>query len=148
MAKLERNNILTATVPSDGANFPTSQNYNAEWGIDNQLSGFIIQNESFNKERVTDTTQGQKGCVVAQLDYDVHYTLTLNVIGNGDLPEEGDIDFPYPAWKDNRNRVDWKVQSVNYQGAYNDKKKYTINCERWANWPQQESPESESDSNP
>lgn len=138
MAKLERTNIDTATVPSDGAGFPTSAKYNPEWGIDNLLDGFIIQNESFNKERVTDTTQGQKGCVVAQLDYDIHYTLTLNVIGNGTLPEEGVIDFQYYPWKDNtETKVKWKVQSVNYQGAYNDKKKYTINCERWANWPPQ-----------
>ena len=137
MAKLERTDISTATVPADAAGFPTSAKYNPEWGIDNLLEGFIIQSESFNRERVTDTTQGQKGCVVAQLDYDIHYTLTLNVIGNGTLPEEGDIDFEYSAWKDDTETAKWKVQSINYQGTYNDKKKYTINCERWANWPPQ-----------
>ena len=72
-----------------------------------------------------------------ELDYDIHYTLTLNVIGNGTLPEEGDIDFEYSAWKDDTETAKWKVQSINYQGTYNDKKKYTINCERWANWPPQ-----------
>ena len=37
----------------------------AEWGIDNTLSGFIVQSEDITEERITDTTQDQKGAVVS-----------------------------------------------------------------------------------
>lgn len=107
----------------------------SQWGIDAILSGFIIQDVSINEERVTDTTQDQKGAVVSQLDYDQHWTMSMNVIG-GDGSENGsvgsisagDIDFTWAGHK-------WKVTGVQYQGNYADKKKYTINAERWTNFP-------------
>ena len=67
---------------------------------------------------------------MSQLDYDKHYSLTLNVIGSGTLPEIGTESFSYASHN-------WKVQSVTYQGAYNEKKKYTITAERWTNYPAQ-----------
>lgn len=119
------------TKPTDaGSLIRTSQ-----WGIDATLSGFIIQDVSINEERISDTTQDQKGAVVSQLDYDKHWTMTMNVIG-GDGSEDGSVggivagDTAF-SW----NGHNWKVQSVTYQGSYQDKKKYTINAERWANFP-------------
>ena len=112
----------------------------AQWGVDNALSGWIIQSESITREAITDTTQDQKGAVVSQLDYDEHFTLTLNMIGgtggSGDgtedtkLPQVGDIDFTYAERK-------WKVTNVTYNGSYQDKKSYTVTAERWHNWPAQ-----------
>lgn len=106
----------------------------AQWGIDNTLAGFIIQSEDYTNDLVTDTTQDQKGAVVSQLDYDHHYTCVLTVIGSGTPPTQGSIDF---SWKDRENGTakNWKVQSVTFNGSYNDKKKYTINLERWDNFP-------------
>lgn len=111
-----------------------------QWGITNTLSGFIVQSEDITKEAITDTTQDQKGAVVSQLDYDYHYTCTLNVIGGtgggGDksedegLPEVGDIDFEYAGHK-------WKINGVTYNGSYQDKQKFTITMERWTNFPAQ-----------
>ena len=112
----------------------------AQWGVDNTLSGWIIQSESITREAITDTTQDQKGAVVSQLDYDEHYTLTLNMIGGtggaGDgtedtkLPEVGDTAFVYAGKK-------WKVTNVTYNGSYQDKKSYTVTAERWHNFPSQ-----------
>lgn len=104
----------------------------AEWGIDNTLSGFIIQSEDITEEVITDTTQDQKGAVVSQLDYDKHWTLNLGVIGDTEaaLPEVGDTAFVY-------NGNTWKVTNVTYTGAYNDKKKWSIAAERWYNFPAQ-----------
>ena len=112
----------------------------AQWGVDNTLSGWIIQSESITREAITDTTQDQKGAVVSQLDYDEHFTLTLNMIGGtggtGDgtedtkLPEVGDTDFTYAG------KI-WKVTNVTYNGSYQDKKSYTLTAERWHNWPAQ-----------
>lgn len=106
----------------------------AQWGIDNELTGFIIQSEDYTNDLVSDTTQDQKGAVVSQLDYDHHYTCTLTVIGSGTPPTAGATDF---SWKDKDGGTNktWKVQSVTFNGAYNDKKKYTINLERWDNFP-------------
>ncbi len=112
----------------------------ASWGIDGVTDGFIIQSEDFTEDRSTDQTQDQKGRVVYDLDYDRHYTCTLQVIGDGDLPDVGLTSFqwyPTPAKSKNAegNKVNWKVQSITYNGSYNDKKKYTINLERWQNYP-------------
>ena len=87
-----------------------------EWGIDNTLSGFIVQSEDIAEEVIQDVTQDQKGAVVSELD--------------ATLPEVGDITFTYANAK-------WKVNSVTYTGAYNDKKKYSVTCERWINFPPQ-----------
>lgn len=113
-----------------------------EWGIDHTLDNFIIQNESINEEVITDTTQDQKGAVVSQLDYDKHWTLTFDIIGDtahvsqalgGTVAGDGtfvagDTAFMY-------GNVPWKIMSVNYAGAYNDKKKWSVTAERWVNFP-------------
>lgn len=122
---------LNATVPStingimDGT----------QWGIDHTLSGFIVQSEDYNEDRMTDQTQDQKGRVVYDLDYDRHWTCTLQVIGAGTLPTVGSTTFNWYLSAGNDTKVNWKVQSINYNGSYNDKKKYTINLERWQNYP-------------
>lgn len=109
------------------------------WGIDNLLSGFIVQSETITREVITDQTRDQKGSVVSELDYDEHYTLNLNVIGVGGagdltedsaLPEVGAIDFTYAGKK-------WKVNNVQYNGSYQDKKSFSIQCERYKNFPPQ-----------
>lgn len=121
------------TKPADaGTLIRTSQ-----WGIDATLSGFIIQDVQINEERITDTTQDQKGAVVSQLDYDSHWTMNMTVIG-GDGSEDGsvggiqagDTAFEWAGHK-------WKVTNVTYQGTYNDKKKYSVSAERWKNFPAQ-----------
>ena len=123
---------------SNGAMVPPSADTrvsDASWGIDSVLSGFIIQSEDYTEDRSTDQTQDQKGRVVYDLDYDRHYTCTLQVIGNGTLPNVGSTAFSWkesPAGSASKN---WKVQSVTYNGSYQDKKKYTINLERWQNYP-------------
>lgn len=104
-----------------------------EWGIDNTLTNFIVQNETINCEVITDTTQDQKGAVVSQLDYDKHWTLGLDLIGDADQGAAlsstvGDTAFSYAGQL-------WKVNNVNYTGTYNDKKKWHIDAERWVNFP-------------
>lgn len=121
------------TKPTDaGSLIRTSQ-----WGIDATLSGFIIQDVSIAEERITDTTQDQKGAVVSQLDYDKHWTGSMTVIG-GDGSEDGSVgdivagDTAF-TWAGHK----WKVTNVTYQGNYADKKKYSVSFERWENFPSQ-----------
>lgn len=109
----------------------------SQWGIDSTLSGFIIQDVQISEERITDTTQDQKGAVVSQLDYDSHWTGSMTVIG-GDGSEDGSVgtiqagDTAF-TWAGHK----WKVTNVTYQGTYNDKKKYSVSFERWTNFPSQ-----------
>ncbi len=134
--KTDPSNGTQGTLPT-GAGTMIQQ---AQWGIDNALTGWIIQSESITREAITDTTQDQKGAVVSQLDYDEHFTLTLNMIGgtggSGDgtedtaLPAVGDTAFSYAG-------KNWKVTNVTYNGSYQDKKSYTVTAERWHQWPSQ-----------
>lgn len=84
---------------------------------------------------MTDQTQDQKGRVVYDLDYDRHWTCTLQVIGNGTLPAVGSTTTQYAEGPNSSTKKNWKVQSITYNGSYNDKKKYTINLERWQHYP-------------
>lgn len=105
----------------------------AGWGIDNTLSGFIIQNEDIVHEAITDQTNDQKNRVIGELDYDEHWALSFQVIGNQDISNAlsvGQENFVYDGAK-------WKVKSIDYAGAYNDKKKWSVTAERWANYPEQ-----------
>lgn len=141
--------FLQSTPSMDGTTLPTNAGsliQGAEWGIDHTLDNFIIQNETINEEVITDTTQDQKGAVVSQLDYDKHWTLTFDIIGDtaavsaalggtladatGATFQTGDYTFSYGGAK-------WKIMSVNYAGAYNDKKKWSVTAERWVNFPSQ-----------
>lgn len=134
--KTDPSNGTQGTLPTSAGTMIRQPN----WGIDNVLTGWIIQSESITRESITDTTQDQKGAVVSQLDYDEHFTLTLNVIGgtggSGDgtedtaLPALGDIDFTYAGHK-------WKVTNITYNGSYQDKKSYSITAERWHQFPAQ-----------
>lgn len=103
-----------------------------EWGIDNTLSGFIVQSEDIAEEVITDTTQDQKGSIVSEMDYDAKWTLTLGIIGDtsATLPEVGDTAFAYGGHK-------WKVDSVTYTGGFQDKKKWSVQCHRSVNFPSQ-----------
>lgn len=110
---------------------------NSQWGIDSTLSGFIIQDVTISEERITDTTQDQKGAVVSQLDYDKHWTMSMTVIG-GDGSEDGSVgtivagDTAF-TWAGHK----WKVTNVTYRGNYQSKKMYDVSAERWENFPAQ-----------
>lgn len=107
-----------------------------QYGIDNILDGYIIQNVSVSKSRTSDDTYDQKNALVSQLDVDCRWDLNMTVIGgsNEDCElegiEVGDTTF---TW----NEKKWKVTSVTYQGTYNDKKQYSITAFRTQNFPAQ-----------
>lgn len=110
-----------------------------EWGIDNMITGCIIQSEEITETRSTDDTIDQKGALVSQLDYDVRWDLSLTLIGdsdkmpvtgNGDNFQVGDMTFPYAGHK-------WKLTSCTYTGSYNNKKMYQVTGFRTWNFPAQ-----------
>lgn len=121
---IQTNELTGTTAPSNAGTLIRD----AQWGIDTALSNWIIQSETSAVSRVTDQTQDQKGAVVSELDYDEQTEVSFDIIGSGTLPVVGDIGFTYDG-------KTWKVESVNYQGSYNDKKKYSVTIRRWKNFP-------------
>lgn len=108
-----------------------------QWGIDATLSGYIIQNAQVSKSRVYDETYDQKNSLVSELDTDEQWSASLTVIG-GDGNEDAtipgiDVGMTDFLWNGHK----WKVRDVTYNGAYNDKKSYTISIFRSTNFPAQ-----------
>ena len=136
MASFKQTSELEGTLTPASAEGITKDG----WGIDATLTGFIIQSATVNCSRITDPTQDQKGAVISELDYDQKWDLTLDVIGNpgsstvADFEdaqigvEVGDTAF---SW----NGHTWKVDSVTYQGSFQDKKRYQITAHRYKNFP-------------
>lgn len=90
---------------------------------------------SISKTRVYDETYDQKNSLVSELDTDEQWTVSMTVIG-GDGNEDatipgitvGDTSFEFNGKK-------WKVRSCTYNGAYNDKKSYSLELFRSTNFP-------------
>lgn len=91
---------------------------------------------------MTDVTQDQKGAVVSELDYDTRWDGTMEVIGlNGATTDEaesatlpglsaGMLNFPWAG-------TNWKLDSITYNGTYNDKKRFTLVFHRTRHFPAQ-----------
>ena len=127
---------------ANGALTPTSAEGITKdgWGIDAALNGFIIQSANVTCSRITDPTQDQKGAVISELDYDQQWNLTLDVIGNPGSGKVADfedaqigVDVGDTAFSWNGHN--WKVDSVTYQGSFQDKKRYQITAHRYKNFP-------------
>ena len=133
MSTFIETNSFTATTPTDAGTLIRD----AQWGIDATLSGYIIQNVSVSKTRLYDETYDQKNSLVSELDTDEQWTASMTVIG-GDGNEDatipgitvGDTAFEF-------NRKKWKVRSCTYNGAYNDKKSWSLELYRSTNFPAQ-----------
>jgi hypothetical protein len=63
---IETDEVRGETIPSTAGSIIRKEQY----GIDAILSGYIIQNVSISKSRVTDDTYDQKNSLVSQLDVD------------------------------------------------------------------------------
>ena len=134
MATFIQTNELTGTAkPATAGTLIRDE----QFGIDATLSGYISQDVQINCNRITDTTQDQKGAVCSQLDYDEQHQGTMTVIGGSDEDpagleglEVGSTDFSWAGHK-------WKITGVQYTGNFQSKKQYQISFERYRNWPSQ-----------
>lgn len=72
-----------------------------------------------------------------ELTYDHVYTLTLDVIGNGNdaAPAKLQPNQIVNYVPSGKSADDYVVRSCNYAGAYNDKKKWSVTLEKRTNWP-------------
>lgn len=131
MAKIETNSVGGNPTPRNAGDIIRD----AQWGIDAVLSGYIIQSIQTNHQRVYDVTYDQKGAEVSELDYDEQWTMQMEVIG-GDGNEDGDLTgYDVGDINITWNGHNWKCRSVQYRGSYQDKKRYTLELFRCANFP-------------
>lgn len=131
MATFIQTGELTGTLKPTDANGIIRD---AQYGIDAVLDNYIIQNVSISKSRTSDDTYDQKNALVSQLDVDCRWDGQMTIIGgsseSADLEdlEVGDTTFTWDG-------KTWKITGVTYNGAYNDKKSYTVTFFRTQNFP-------------
>lgn len=128
----------TALVPTDADDAILSN----DWGIDGaftSLTGLIIQSETYTDEPQIDQTFDQKNRLVHELTYDHKETCSLDVIGLGGDTAAIEALTPNKTVSYKRSGEStaetWLVRSCQYQGAYNDKKKWSVTLEKWAKFP-------------
>lgn len=113
-----------ATTPSIAAGTPR--------GIQNTLSGFVIETESIVPNDVSEQVPDQKGAVADEISYDTRTNLRLTVrsatTGTTPPATAGDKTFQYAKKR-------WKVDSVEEAGIYNGLRRWNINAHRFENFP-------------
>ena len=121
-------------IPSNAGEIIRKEQY----GIDFLFPGFVVQSASITQSVNDDITYDQKNSIVSRLDLDHIYDATVEVIGgstedgtlsatNGEI-QVGDIAYNFAGH-------DWKVTSVQYNGSFQDKKRYTVTLQRSTNYP-------------
>lgn len=121
-------------IPSNAGEIIRKEQY----GIDFLFPGFIVQSASITQSVNDDITYDQKNSIVSRLDLDHIYDATVEVIGgsseDGTLSsttgeiQVGDIAYNFAGH-------DWKVTSVQYNGSFQDKKRYSVTLQRSTNYP-------------
>ena len=122
------------TIPATAGSVINKEQY----GIDFLFPGYIVQSATITQSVNEDITQDQKNSIVSRLDLDHIYDATVEVIGgstedgtlsaSGGNIEVGDIAYNFAGHN-------WKVQSITYNGSFQDKKRYTVTLQRSTNFP-------------
>lgn len=130
---IQTDSLSGTTTPSNAGTLIRD----AQYGIDTEISGYIIQNIQTAHSRRFDETYDQKNCLVSELDLDETWDVTLTVIG-GDGDEEGtvpNITVGDTAFEWNGHK--WKVRECSFAGSFDNKKQYTVVLHRSTNFPAQ-----------
>jgi hypothetical protein len=102
---------------------------NVAYGVDNELQGYIVQNEDITENMENLTIPDQKGRTCQVIAYDKGMTLSLTVIGPSTAPCDAGDTF---TWKDKSGTSqDYIVQSVRRSCVYNDTAKWVIEATAW-----------------
>lgn len=103
---------------------------NVAYGVDNELAGYIVQNEDITENTENLTIPDQKGRTCQVIAYDKGMTLSLTVIGPATAPTSAGATL---SWKDQSGTSqDYIVQSVRRSCVYNDTAKWVIEATAWA----------------
>lgn len=131
-----------ATVPASISGSPR--------GIQNTLSGFVIENEEINPTPVQEDFDDQNGARADEKVYDTRVDLNITVYGAtaqadinsvlADIPTSGGQSIAYGGHV-------YKVDGCREVGTYNGRRRWTITGHRFDNFPAQPSGSGTSQSN-
>ena len=108
----------------------TAASITVAYGVDNELTGYIVQNEDISENTQNLEIADQKGRTCQVIAYDKGMTLRLTVIGPSTAPCDAGDTF---AWKDKDGTAqNYIVQNVNRTCVYNDTAKWQIEAVAWA----------------
>lgn len=99
-------------------------------GVENELTGYIIQNEDISENIQNLDIADQKGRMAQVIAYDKGNTLSLTMIGPNTAPTNAGATF---SWKNKDGTAqDYIVQSVRRSATYNDTAKWVVDAVAWA----------------
>ena len=131
-----------ATVPASISGSPR--------GIQNTLSGFVIESEEINPTPVQEDFDDQNGARADERVYDTRVDLNLTVYG---ASSSADISSALTAITGSGGNTityaskKWKVDSCREVGTYNGRRRWTITGHRYDNFPAQGTSQSNGQSN-
>lgn len=121
-----------ATVPASISGSPR--------GIQNTLSGFVVESEEFNETPVQEDFDDQNGARADEKVYDTRVDLNLTVYGASASADISSVMTAISGSGGNTityNSKKWKVDSCREAGTYNGKRRWTITAHRFDNFPAQ-----------
>lgn len=105
-------------------------------GIQNTLTGCVIESESINESDVTEQVPDQNGAIAGEISYDKRTDLKLTVrksAVSGTIPATVGSDLTYPATGNSAKK--YRVDSVEEAGTYSGLRRWNITAHRYNNWP-------------
>ena len=108
-------------TPSD------ANSINVAYGVDNEVTGYIVQNEDISENMENLTIADQKGRVCQVIAYDKGKTLSLTIIGPAAAPTgwAAGASITY-------NSETYIIQTIRRTCVYNDTAKWQIEANHWA----------------
>lgn len=99
-------------------------------GIEDELTGYIIQNENITEATLNLEIPDQKGRMAQVIAYDKSYNCNLTAIGPNTAPLSCGQTW---SWKDpSGGSLDYIVNSVEKAATYNDTAKWNIQATAYA----------------
>ena len=108
-------------------------------GIQNTLTGFVIENETITETPVQEDTDDQMGARADEQVYDTRVDLRLTVYG---ASATADISSVTPSLASGGKKIvyggkTYKVDSIEEAGTYNGKRRWNISAHKYDNFPAQ-----------
>ena len=110
-------------------------------GIQNTLSGFVVESENFDERPIQEDNDDQNGARADEVVYDTEETLELTVYGATSAADITAVVVAmgngYTGKKIVYAGKTWKVDSCKEAGTYNGKRRWTIQAHKRDNFPPQ-----------
>lgn len=104
----------------------TAGNTSVIYGVQEQLSGYILQDFNVNEDVNTVQIPDQRGAIAQVFPLQHHWTLSFTAIGSGTAP----VTVGSTLKPENQDIV-YYVNSCERRATYNDSQKWAVQLEAW-----------------